>query len=1050
MDVRTRSIAEEASANYCNNIWIGLYSQESGKRIDYYYTDDVQSTNEEAGTEYEISFASTSHNNVYLVAVANSDVNSGISDVAQYGTETEKTLRQQLNEATTLEKFEKICMLRPDKNDVNVYATSLTMSGWYATESPGTKNSSTMEAVTIKEGANNLSGAIYLKRLISYNKFIIVPGKYVNLKLNTWQVCNVPHGCYLFEQDSNVGDKFTNQAGGGFYNSTIASHFFTAATNADGVEGHSFEFYQVENKHTAVGYDADKNVGINPDASDFYNEREREFKADGLNTGIYRSLVASASQDDMSNNHASYVVVNATVDYYVAAPTSDDETFDPTTALPIDPSSGVKMIHRTAIVNYTIHLGYCEDKENGQPTIDTAKDFNCRRNTKYTYNVTINGVKNIVVEAKSEDGSEPQPGAEGWVSDEYGDYEDLDSHYCEFNISLTDEERANMSYRITAPYGGNTYVYYKQKDGSVKMTNGMDEALYSWIKFYPTTAKDVLAEYNGGKGLWSFDDLCGKNRKTDGATPDSGGNQWYTVFVDEYVYHIGEKIIGYDEYDPTIPYYDETSWANYVNKDDRVVEFLMHMDESKDTESSYSYCKYAFGQKSIQSYYRGVADANGNNTGIGVEHTEETYCMNMYWDFLTGGYSGERSTANYSYSNGRYNLYHYVDTMITEKKWEYVIQQTKPAHVDADSNPGYGTSHPAADYPVYMPTPAANATKIDNSPSPKDNHIYYANSICMNRNRDLNGNGEIDPNEIRWYLPTSSVYMQISISQNELPDPIMPLTEYDKNYFDWSKTGYGAERYGTYVFHYITSDYQYYWAEIYVSTGDNPFSGYGANISSAYTARCVRNLGTKPSVIPTKEKDEVGYAYKHDAKAHTFTMDNFTDVTLRGYNLGGLAPHEFADPADRPYKKFEYSKTYCTNITGNEISVNGSGYIQWGSASSGGAKIGAWRRSLERNDICGQYSQEDDESDLGEWRVPSACEMAFLWTENILQDMGSYSMSATHEHFVTYDLKDEAEYKYSFLGYNNYYNRHVLAMDILYGSNEGAGSVRVRCVRDVK
>jgi hypothetical protein len=194
----------------------------------------------------------------------------------------------------------------------------------------------------------------------------------------------------------------------------------------------------------------------------------------------------------------------------------------------------------------------------------------------------------------------------------------------------------------------------------------------------------------------------------------------------------------------------------------------------------------------------------------------------------------------------------------------------------------------------------------------------------------------------------------------------------------------------------------------------------------------------------------VGYAYKHDADAHTFTMDNFTDVTLRGYNLGGLAPHDLSDPADRPYKKFEYSKTYCTNITGNEISVNSNGYIQWGSASSSGDKIGAWSRSVEKNDICGKYYQNTDKSDKGEWRVPTLCEMSFLWTENIMQNMGSYSLCATHEYFVTYNLKDEAKYKYTFLGYNNYWNRKVLASDILYGGNGNPGSVRIRCVRDVK
>jgi hypothetical protein len=195
----------------------------------------------------------------------------------------------------------------------------------------------------------------------------------------------------------------------------------------------------------------------------------------------------------------------------------------------------------------------------------------------------------------------------------------------------------------------------------------------------------------------------------------------------------------------------------------------------------------------------------------------------------------------------------------------------------------------------------------------------------------------------------------------------------------------------------------------------------------------------------------VGYAYKHDAEAHTFSMDNFTDVTLRGYNRGGLAPHDLADPADRPYKKFEYASANCTNISGNEISVNGSGDIQWGSASSYQSMMAAWTKSLEKNDICGKYYQDKtNQSDKGEWRVPSACEMALMWIENIMQTTGGYALSASHDYFITYDLRNETEFNQGFMGYNNYYNRRVMALDIVSGGNSGSGNVRIRCVRDVK
>jgi hypothetical protein len=131
--------------------------------------------------------------------------------------------------------------------------------------------------------------------------------------------------------------------------------------------------------------------------------------------------------------------------------------------------------------------------------------------------------------------------------------------------------------------------------------------------------------------------------------------------------------------------------------------------------------------------------------------------------------------------------------------------------------------------------------------------------------------------------------------------------------------------------------------------------------------------------------------------------------------------------------------------------VNGSGDIQWGSASSYQSMMAAWTKSLEKNDICGKYYQDKtNQSDKGEWRVPSACEMALMWIENIMQTTGGYALSASHDYFITYDLRNETEFNQGFMGYNNYFNRRVMALDIVSGGNGGPGNVRIRCVRDVK
>jgi hypothetical protein len=67
-----------------------------------------------------------------------------------------------------------------------------------------------------------------------------------------------------------------------------------------------------------------------------------------------------------------------------------------------------------------------------------------------------------------------------------------------------------------------------------------------------------------------------------------------------------------------------------------------------------------------------------------------------------------------------------------------------------------------------------------------------------------------------------------------------------------------------------------------------------------------------------------------------------------------------------------------------------------------------------------------------------------MWIENLPQADNAYFLTSTHAYFVDYNLRNEAENNKKYLGYNNYWNRHVVAMDVM---NSG---IRIRCVRDVR
>ncbi len=344
------------------------------------------------------------------------------------------------------------------------------------------------------------------------------------------------------EGDNNSADNslyFENREGY-VNNHSISNPSYIFAKSQDN-NGYAFDFYQYENKQTAVKHaqtTGNDYVGINPDNRNFYADREREFKADGegTNTGIYKSLCSINSKDEVRpkganvRNFASYVTFRAKVSYYVE-PMPDGYT-STTDGLSTEEDWAMKApaVHentsnamlRTGNATYTIHLGYCEGKEGGQPTLTTAQDFHCRRNTKYDYTVTVNGLKNIVVEAINRT-DEGNPGAEGDVTDAgKSQVIELDAHYTVFNIQLTNRQRTNLKWRISAPYGATTHTLKWLDSGTEGNGNPTSDTevnrknkFYNWIRFKPAPSEGLYAiyrEFNIDNGiadtdLWTLEDL---------------------------------------------------------------------------------------------------------------------------------------------------------------------------------------------------------------------------------------------------------------------------------------------------------------------------------------------------------------------------------------------------------------------------------------------------------------------------------------------------------------------------------------------------------------
>lgn len=1057
MNIQSRALTDEQMRTV-NDLWIGIYSATTGELTGSMSPREIGKV---IGTHeaQEITVSAKSGRS-YIVAVANSIRNLGITDNEelseslkgndQWTYHPRYLLSDLLEKADTWEKFKSISAALFISNEVSLYTANMVMSGVYYKETssdPIGGWASEPESVYISGGTTKLDGAIHLRSVYSHITFNVRAGEHTYIDGNkneitekitfeplSWQVYNVPAICYLKEQEHNSADISTtllSESGmtthTGSYDNTVASPNFENIQGEDGPEedGYTFNFYMYENKHEAIGEVND------------YEEREKEYKnGDGSNTGIYVSLCPDSDTPDVEsgknvNNFATYVELKAHVTY-----TANDDAGNVTT--------------RSGYPTYTIHLGY----------IDGATDFNVNRHTKYTYNVTINGVDKIRVEAKADDGSEDEPGAEGHVTDAQRIYE-LDAHFGVFNIKLSNKDRTSLNYRIRAPYGDDVTILDSYLTADPDNQTWLDPAnennkFFKWIHFKPVATKDehVLAVYRTSKSGEDNDDalrmdlntLKTKVQQNEGiklakihpldtsnGDPNDTTKYWYTVFVDEYVYEDSS---------------DETggNWVNYVNKEDRAVWLsLAPTDISKDAESMYSNATYLIHQKSIMTYYS-ETNLSSNETALGVELVNENYGQNLIWtaDFKPT-YNG---TQAWSDVNGRWNTMQYLGNKTNGMYWQTYANITKSDerfYIRSCYSPAITNrqlENKEENYALLYSTNPLSGTdyatsggKLDNNnyawynigtvaPNP-DKSYYEIMEACLMRNRDENGDGVIDNEELKWYLPTSGKYLRLVLGESGFS-----VTNRLMNYsaFNFTTRGYNEWQ----RFHYATSNQKMIWAEestslseIYVynstsydATWDRP--------SVPWQIRCVRNLGTNLSAnVPHDEPVEL--AYQHNESERKIVPAYYNDNVKRQPVTDVLTTHLINDLANRlATDGFEY---YERDIYINSASESTSYHNNWGTQYS---------------TVCSQFNKSDETP----WRVPNQKELT------IMRDLGVFSevtnaedvwLSCTKEYYQ-YRPNDKDELTRRWMGVNT--GRTYAVSSINTGSSYN-GRLRIRCVRDI-
>lgn len=560
-------------------------------------------------------------------------------------------------------------------NALDILETSVLMSGKYCGANTDKKSYKTYDecdgSLDIKPGENILDGIIRLRRSVAKITFKFVNGShtiagtttkaYVTFKPESYGLYEYSRSCTLMERD-NWKDDFP------YMGDTKVSEENRFHNGSDfPITGSQFVFYMPENVQT-------RNVKGTPDKGWTYFNRE-ERNSDGVENPTQEQY----NTFKYAPKHGTFVAVKGTI------------------SIPEENYSGD--------VTYYIHLGNFKR---------SADDFTVRRNYHYTYTITVNGVDNIIAEAKAEDSGEIQPGAEGNITHTTDAYLDvrLDSHYETVLLNVeADVDAGTYAVRVNSPYTKNVMV--KSTDKPADFEAKKKDLDYGWIRFGKPAANKGYRSYPGVSNTTDvfglIADLQSKDATKTYWSKDTynGKAYYYTIaYVNEYYY---EDKMPADDAGKT------AELKKFINADDRTMSVILgpNVFESKDGHSTYTDLTHGFfniSQRSIKTFY----DLSVANP-FGIEQIEETE--------KTSNYGGTGTDSDNGYAN---------IPNVSGKTWS--------TYVTNGFNGNIGMRTTAAGYQ------------------------------CLLRNRDENGNGTIEASEIKWYLPAVNQCTYYWFGMNSLPE----------------------------------------------------------------------------------------------------------------------------------------------------------------------------------------------------------------------------------------------------------------------------------------
>lgn len=835
----------------------------------------------------------------------------------------------------------------------------------------------------------------------------------------SYKVYNVPVGSYLTNVDNSLTPVQKEGVGEYVIFKNFASTPISPASGAAGNEQFSFSFYMPENicetEKQVINYqDRDKWENGQQNSHTLPNEKEWKY----------------------APPTSTFVVISGT--YSGNANVNDNPA-------PV-----------TGNVDYTIHLGDFSVPPTGSGSMG---NFSVERNVSYTYNVTVKGVDNIIVEATT-DKKEEQPGAEGDIYDNKTTVYNynLDAHYeqvyLEYNLSEiaralpnslgdnpseVDVKNAIAQHLIlsiqTDAMGGRVSLQpYKlatvdNKTKEVAM-NGVD---YKWVEFYPQTLADELTPYPGTP-TWSQSYIDGTtNPSTENVDKVESMMDVYDVIVAmgkaiNYIYnnpnqqlqedYKGIKISKNSNNDYTARftafvneyyYYNDpltgqplTSWSAVTNKNPREMIIAMSSENSSDGNSSYNQIHSYISQLSMETIY------NEGWNAFGIETYNETP--------LTFNFNDTKDqTSDLDDSDGRANQIRLLLGNSPSKDGIYGLWDT---YLNIKTNGWFGSV--GTDHETH---------KLDGTDGRGDayaENYKYAYSACLSRNRDLNGNGKIDDNEVRWYLASINEYIRMGIGTRAISNAAQLFIG---NKDIMTPEGYPTDyiKSGSLFYTSSASNKRVYWA---VERGSYGTINYGGN--DALPIRCVR-------VLPNKDMKEV-YGVKADP---TFEVTQYVDgypkvLKFKGRLVDGLY-RERTDGVLDSHNEDQPMNAYSEGIIISSNATKGN------MTSSSHSLYNIYNYGDEAENPCKNYHEDGD--DGATWRVPNLSELSAMNAAKGQNDIGLfdwldgyyYQICASCTHFRNMKVRS---------GFGRNVN-YVYAIDQYGDDLLRERFANVRCVRDV-